>query len=86
MSWSFQLYFPLKEGMLQIITLKNPSPQSGLNLWTLGSNDKHANHYTTEATTSSLHSWSRFVFTGFFGYTLSIIVSQRKKSIDAIHK
>jgi hypothetical protein len=28
---------PLKEGMLQIfITLKNPSPQLGLNMWTLG--------------------------------------------------
>jgi hypothetical protein len=32
-----------------VIVLNNPSPRSCLNLWTLGSSDKHANHYTTEA-------------------------------------
>jgi hypothetical protein len=39
---------PSKEGVLRIFTaLKNPSFRPGLNLRTLGSNGKHANHYTS---------------------------------------
>jgi hypothetical protein len=38
-----------EEGVLQIfIALKNPSPSAGYENANLGSNEKHANHYTTE--------------------------------------
>jgi hypothetical protein len=37
------------EGVLQtFIALKNPSPSAGFEPTNLGSNGKHANHYTTE--------------------------------------
>jgi hypothetical protein len=40
---------PPKEGVLRIfITLKNPSPSAEFKPANLGSNVKHANHYTTE--------------------------------------
>jgi hypothetical protein len=40
---------PLKEGMLWIfITVKNPSTSAGFKPTNLGTNGKHANHYTTE--------------------------------------
>jgi hypothetical protein len=41
---------PTKEGVLRTFTaLKNPSPSAGFESAMLGSNGKHANHYTTEA-------------------------------------
>jgi hypothetical protein len=43
------LYYPPKEGMLQIfIALKNPSPSAGIIPMILPSNGKHASHYTNE--------------------------------------
>jgi hypothetical protein len=36
-----------------VIASKNPPPRPGLNPLTLGSNSKHPNHYTTEATAGS---------------------------------
>jgi hypothetical protein len=42
---------PLKQGVLRIIiTLKSPLSSAGFERANLGSNFKHANHYTTEAT------------------------------------
>jgi hypothetical protein len=41
---------PLKEGVLwSVIALKNRVPRPGLNPRSLGTNDKHANHYTTDS-------------------------------------
>jgi hypothetical protein len=43
---------PPKESLQQIfIAIKNPSPSAVFEPANLGSNDKHANHYTTEDNT-----------------------------------
>jgi hypothetical protein len=45
-----RLYFPAKDVMLRIfIALKNPSSLAGFEPEILGSNSKHANHYTTDS-------------------------------------
>jgi hypothetical protein len=48
-TWGRRLYFPPKEGVTRIfVALRNPSPSAGFEPANLGSDGKHANHYTTE--------------------------------------
>jgi hypothetical protein len=66
---------PPKEGVLGIvIALKSPSPSTAPEPANLGSNGKHANHYTTVNYTNELFVFMLFVY--LFGITYNTALQQ----------
>jgi hypothetical protein len=56
---AFGFAFCPKKGVLRIfIALNYPSPSAWFEYANLGSSGKHANYYTTEATTAPLHKFA----------------------------